>query len=188
MKMSKLISVWGIVVISTLNIGCIDWNNESNQDTIEDNNDVTMEIHEDGYVNEGEFSRAAMINIEENQRLISMFVEVKWMDEPDIERVRTFQNSPDEFQIWLEDDGWLETRSGNNEIGGEGLVYVEFPLEYFSSSERIGPLNITVDVEIMYSGDFHAFPWIGGVNTIEDVGNSYSCYINYTYANGVSNT
>ena len=51
------------------------------------------------YVYEGDVSEIYTVNIEEGQALIEITVIVTWIDEPDIQRVRNYRNSPEEIGL-----------------------------------------------------------------------------------------
>jgi hypothetical protein len=168
-----------LLIIGILFCGCVEIGPDINVE-IGDSVDRTITYIDEGYVNEGEREEAFILQIEEDQTLIDMTITVIWIDEPDIQMIRNYRNSPEEVGIHLEEEGSFQELSvGTNNWGSPGTAILHHQDVGTTMEPGKGPRIIVISVEMIHSGDY--YPAVGGGESdkIEDNGNDFFCNVTY---------
>ena len=110
--------------------------------------------------------------------ILSVDLDLRWEDEPDIRRIRRFENTEDTFSMKLMiNDSEIIQSSEVNEYDGASRI----PLSYDTEMQDIIQWgNGNVEVELVECGDY--YPKFGlGLMSIDDSSNSYEIQIDVTY-------
>jgi hypothetical protein len=147
---------------------------------IGDTMDRTITYIGEGYVNEGDVEEVFILQVEEDQTLIELTATVIWTDEPDIQRIRTYRNSPEEVGICAEEDGvFREFITGTNNWGSPGTAVLYHQDVGTTMEPGKGPRIILVSVEMIYAGDYYPQAGAGESDKIDDIGNDFFCNVTY---------
>lgn len=105
-----------------------------------------------------------------------------WKDEPDIQRLRLYENQPDTFSVTIEapDGTVLNTQSSSNTHGGTGTATASHILTEEEASEYLGSGNFTVIVVLEESGSYTPRAGIS-VIVLTDGENDYDISIDVEY-------
>ncbi|MEA3458597.1 MAG: MFS transporter, partial [Candidatus Thermoplasmatota archaeon] len=110
--------------------------------------------------------------------ILSVDLDLRWEDEPDIRRIRRFENTEDIFSMKLMiNDSEIIQSSEVKEYDGASRI----PLSYDAEMQDIIQWGTgKVEVELVECGDF--YPKFGlGLMSIDDSSNSYDIQIDVTY-------
>jgi len=105
-------------------------------------------------------------------------VTVTWTDEPDIQRVRTYENQPDSFIIMIMGANFSVSEQGSNPHGGEGSITAElsFSTEEVSQIIESNGENYEFMVQILLDDAGNYRPSVGVIG-YEDTGNDFNYQI-----------
>lgn len=158
-------------------------------DTISSASDLTQWIEETenttgvGTLAEGE---TKYVNIEPKEGRVIKSVELTltWTDEPDIQRVRTFENTPDTFSVALAGLNATADAQGSNKHGEPGNVTVslDIPEEQLSQAleDNDGMFNVSAAITLDNAGDYEASTGLGMIQIADD-SNDYEYSIVITW-------
>ena len=141
--------------------------------------DMTSTLSETGSLLEGETYTIPLIS-EEGQLLKGVSATLTWTDEPDIRRIRVYENTPDTFSLAINGPNETQEVSGANPDGAEGSITasVDFSPEEIEQMISTSGENytISIDIKMVEAGMYLPRAGIGAIG-LNDVGNSWSCTI-----------
>ena len=127
------------------------------------------------YLNEGNFITIPFSS-EEQKYISGITVTLTWTDEPDIQRLRLYENQPDTFSVELNGANTTAGDSGANPRGGQGEISttLSIPADDISDIIFTDGHNYTVDVLItMVNAENYDARAGAGAVSIVDGGNQY---------------
>ncbi|MCK5773694.1 MAG: CPBP family intramembrane metalloprotease [Thermoplasmata archaeon] len=141
--------------------------------------DMTSTLSETGSLLEGE-TYSIPITSEEGQLLKGVSATLTWTDEPDIRRIRVYENTPDTFSLAISGPNATQEVIGANPDGAEGSI--TNALE-FSPDEIEGMIStsgenytISIDIKMVDAGMYLPRAGVGAIG-LTDTGNAWSCTI-----------
>jgi hypothetical protein len=137
-----------------------------------------------GSLDEGN-TQTASINASAERVIRSINVTLTWTDEPDLRRIRLYENQPDEFEIKIlgPEGNTLDSGRGSNPQGLEGSIPLSVMLDDESIVGYIGKGSFTVSITMVDAGDYE--PRFG-IRTMADNGNDYELDMTVQYFDGSS--
>jgi membrane protease YdiL (CAAX protease family) len=131
-------------------------------------------IADSGNLAEGQ-SEVILLTSEAGRYVKSVTITVTWTDEPDIQRVRTYENQPDTFSVEITGLNKTAEETAANTHGSEGTVSTELE---FTDEELVQVLSdgdmavyeVSVEITMVEAGMFA--PGVGIIG-YTDNGNSY---------------
>ncbi len=116
-----------------------------------------------------------------------VYLNLSWEDEPDIDRVRTFENEGDTFEANIFLDGQpVEGGSATNPHGEKGevdLVHEPRETDERSTEDSHGPSSVGAEIRLVSCGDLYPASGPGpGFISIEDTSNSYELELVVIYS------
>jgi hypothetical protein len=120
----------------------------------------------------------------EEGHIFTIDLELFWEDEPDIRRIRRFENTEDTFavRILINDSEIIESSEAKNDQDSINNIQLSYNAEM-----RNNPLKGTgkVEIELVQCGDFH--PAFGlGLMKIDDSSNHYEVQMEVSYNVSIS--
>ena len=181
------VGVCGLIMLAAFTIGETDYtilraiSAEPLEDTVDISSLVVEEetLSESEYLNEGNFITIPYSS-EEQKYISGVTVTLKWTDEPDIQRLRLYENQPDTFSVEVNGPNTTAGESGSNPRGGEGQISValSIPSEEIPGIISAEGNNYTFSVLITMAeaGNYDARAGIGRAGFLDE-GNQYSSEI-----------
>ncbi len=208
-KNKNMTGIIGAFVILGLTIGVFWWEAESKADVTLDDSRIRSIIRfievgtgtstipeiagyleaketlsEADHLSEGA-SKSIPINGSDVRVIRSINATLSWTDEPDIRRIRNYENQPDEFTLKIIDPQGkvLEESTISNEHEGTASLFVPMTLDDKSLIDYMGQGDFSVEVTLNSAGDYRPRP---GIRTIADDGNDFSLDLFIIYYDGSS--
>jgi MFS family permease len=154
------------------------------EDDIEDDNteyilwtSLNKSFSYKGELNEAEFILYDL-SLSNNSYIDKINLNLNWADEPDIRRLRKFENTGDTFnvKIIIDEKNAYESSSTNSH---EKLGKINLRYDSYGFNNKTG-CNINVKIELIKCGNF--YPFFGfKLISIEDSSNTYELEIDVTY-------
>ncbi len=118
------------------------------------------------------------ISLPDNANITHVYLNLSWDDEPDIRRLRRFENKGDTFEARITIDQQVVAKDSNtNPHGEKGIINLRYNSD--ESNDR-NVRSIYAKIELVDCGDF--YPAFGlGLILIEDSSNSYELEIDVIY-------
>lgn len=186
LRISRRFSLIIIIVSLTLLGGCLDSSVDdgSGEDVGVDvrTEDKSVTLHEERYLGDGETSHILSFTIPKEDKLVEIYATATWMDEPDIQRVREYENYPEKVALRVEEEGgFSKVNVGQNFWGSPGVVVV-----YHADNGELDKIDrerkIDVFFELLEAEDYYPKLNSGGdTDKIEDPGNDFAINITYSY-------
>lgn len=114
------------------------------------------------------------INSEPGKYIKSVKVTVTWTDEPDIQRIRTYENNPDTFTVTISGANETASATASNTHGQQGTVTteLEFELEELEAIIETEGENYGFEITISLDEAGDLYPPVG-VIIYTDTSNAY---------------
>ena len=140
-------------------------------------NEVSEQFSFQGMLQEGKKVDWNLL-IPDEAYILSVDLDLRWVDEPDIRRIRRFENTEDTFSLkLLINDSEMVQSSEAKEYDGASRIHLSYESE---TKDIIQWGNGKVEIELVECGDF--YPRFGlGLLSIDDTSNSYEIQIDVTY-------
>lgn len=175
-----LYALIGIVIFAGISRGTLDYslfNGDSDDDREIIYEESSVVISESGDLDEGNSVDFPVTMEEENIRFVN--ATITWMDEPDIRRIRNYENQPDTFTLTISAFNQTISNTGSNTHGSEGSVTASLELsdeDMLNNGTNQFVVTVTLDQCGIYT------PGIGpGLIGLTDNSNSFDLSIEYTY-------
>ncbi len=175
--------VCGLIMLAAFTVGETDYamlaaiSAEPSEDMVDISSYVLEEETVTGseYLSEGNFITIPY-NSEDEKYISGIAVTLTWTDEPDIQRLRRYENQPDTFSLELNGPNITASDSGANPRNGEGTISAarSIPSEDIPDIISTEGYNYTVDVLITMekAGNYDARVGAGVVSLV-DGGNQF---------------
>ena len=140
-------------------------------------NEVSEQFSFQGMLQEGKKVDWNLL-IPDEAYILSVDLDLRWVDEPDIRRIRRFENTEDTFSLkLLINDSEMVQSSEAKEYDEASRIHLSYESE---TKDIIQWGNGKVEIELVECGDF--YPRFGlGLLSIDDTSNSYEIQIDVTY-------
>lgn len=133
---------------------------------------------EDSRTDTGELTEGSSdiitINSESDNYIKQVTITVTWTDEPDIQRVRTYENQPDTFSVMIMGANASANDQGSNPHGGEGSITAELAFSEDEVAQIIESdgenYEVIITITLEEAGNFR--PGVGVIG-YEDTSNAY---------------
>jgi hypothetical protein len=208
-KNKNMTGIIGAFVILGLTIGVFWWEADSKADVTLDESSIRSIIRsievgtgtstipeiagfietketmsEAGYLAEGAI-KDIPINASDVRVIRSINVTLSWTDEPDIRRIRNYENQPDEFTLKVIDPQGkvLKESTISNTHEEAASLFVPMTLDDNALINYMGQGDFSVEVTLNVAGDYRPRP---GIRTIADDGNDFSLDLITIYYDGSS--